>query len=76
VSALPDDPFLTGAEDGWETAIATGRLLGRALFDLADDERVLVAALGAMDDHDLRDVLLALMTEIVYIDADEEGEGS
>jgi hypothetical protein len=71
---MPRDPFLTG-RDGWDAAIQTGQLLGRALFDLADDERVLAAALAALDDVDLRDVLLAVLTAgevVVFLDENEE----
>jgi hypothetical protein len=74
IPEMPGDPFLTGT-DGWDAAIQTGQLLGRALFDLADDENALIAALAALDDLDLRDVLLALLTEgevVVYVDEDED----
>jgi hypothetical protein len=75
MGGMPDDPFVTGAEDGWDAAIQTGQMLGRALFELADDENALLAALGALEHIDLQDVLLALMTEgeiVVYLD--ENGE--
>jgi hypothetical protein len=76
MSALPDDPFVI-AGNGWGQALETGRLLCRALLELDadDDADGLVAAIGALDEVDLRDALLALVTEgesVIYDDEDEE----
>lgn len=78
MSGLPADPFVT-TENGWGQALETGRLLCRALLELDadDDADGLVAAIGALDEIDLRDALLALVTEgesVIYDDEDDDDD--
>jgi hypothetical protein len=79
MSALPDDPFLIRPEDGssdsWNLALQVGRMFGRALLGLAEEDvGALIAGIRTLERDELQAVVASWLLEgdvLVFMDADE-----
>jgi hypothetical protein len=79
MSALPDDPFLIRSEDGssdsWNLALQVGRMFGRALLGLAEEDvGALIAGIRTLERDELQAVVASWLLEgdvLVFMDADE-----
>jgi hypothetical protein len=79
VSALPDDPFLIrpddGSSDSWNLALQVGRMFGRALLGLAEEDvGALIAGIRTLERDELQAVVASWLLEgdvLVFMDADE-----